>query len=97
MTQEEYFKQGLDGNAPLKLILCGHTEQEGDGKVGVVSVVYATNDRANAETRLNELMKLHPDRYYMVYSVPLDEDLTVLEHYPSVEITQDDLKSEDIS
>ncbi|MBR0173285.1 MAG: NUDIX domain-containing protein [Lachnospiraceae bacterium] len=89
----EYFDLGLNGSAPLKVILCGKTEYVGNEKVGVVSVVYATNDRAKAETRMNELMEAHPDRYYMVYSVPLDEDLTTLSHFPSIEITRDDLKS----
>ena len=91
MTNEEYIDLGLNGSAPLKVILCGKTEYVDNEKVGVVSVVYATNDRANAETRMNELMEAHPDRYYMVYSVPLDTDLEQLSHYPSIEISKDDL------
>lgn len=93
MTNKEYIDLGLNGSASLKVILCGKTEYVDNEKVGVVSVVYATNDRANAETRLNELMEAHPGHYYMVYSVPLDEDLTALSHYPSIEIRQEDLKS----
>ena len=92
MTQEEYIKQGLDDNAPLKLILCGNTEISGSEKVGVVSVVYATNDRARAEAQLRSLMEEHLERYYMVYGVPMDEDLTGLPHYPSIAITRDDLR-----
>ena len=29
--------------------------------------------------------------YYMVYSVPLNVDLTELSHYPSIAISKDDL------
>lgn len=54
MTNKEYADLGLNGSAPLKVILCGKTEYVDNEKVGVVSVVYATNDRANAETRMNE-------------------------------------------
>lgn len=38
-SYEEYIKQGLDGEAPLKVILCGNVEETGKDKVGVVSVV----------------------------------------------------------
>lgn len=46
---EEYVRQGLNGEAPLKLILCGNVEGTGENKTGVVSVVYATNSRNFAE------------------------------------------------
>ncbi len=91
MEYQDYVKQGLDGKAPLKLILCGSVEEENNGKVGVVSVCYATNNRKKAEEKLKELTMKNPSNYYMVYSVPLDTDLMSLEHYPSIEITMDDL------
>ena len=31
------------------------------------------------------------EHYYMVYSVPLNVDLTELSHYPSIAISKDDL------
>ena len=92
MTNKEYIDLGLNGSAPLKVILCGKTEYVDNEKVGVVSVVYATNDRARAEAQLRSLMEEHPERYYMVYGVPIDVDLTGLPHYPSIEITRDDLR-----
>ena len=88
---EEYVRQGLNGEAPLKLILCGNVEGTGENKTGVVSVVYATNSRSLAEQKLREFSDANPDNYYMVYSVPLDRDLTQLGHYPSIDITRDDL------
>jgi hypothetical protein len=60
--------------------------------VGVVSVVYATNDKDLAEQKMNELIAVNPNNYYMVYSVPLNVDLTELCHYPSIAISKDDLQ-----
>lgn len=85
-------KHNLNGESPLNLILCGNIQNSENGKVGVVSVVFATADKALAEKRLKELAKNHPNDYYMVYDVPLDTDLTTLMHYPSVAITKEDLQ-----
>ena len=92
MGYEEYINQGLNGDSALKLILCGNVECAENGKVGVVSVVYATNDRNLAEQKIHELIAANPNNYYMAYSAPLDVDLTELTHYPSIAITQEDLQ-----
>lgn len=94
MEYEEYIRLGLSGDAPLKLILCGSVQNARDSniKAGVVSVVFATNDRALAEEKIRELTAANPNSYYMVYSVPLDTDLTKLPHYPSIEIAKSDLQ-----
>ena len=93
MDYQEYIDLGLNGKEPLKLILRGHVENVKEDKVGVVSVVYVTNDKNLAEKKIQELNKTKdcPNTYYMVYSVPLDTDLTTLEHYPSIAIAKDDL------
>lgn len=93
MNYEEYVEQGLSGEGVLKLILCGNVEVTEGGKIGVVSVVYATNDREVARKKLEELVKTHSaENYYMVYSVPLDTDLTKLSHHPSIAIFKEDLE-----
>ena len=92
MEYEEYIKQGLNGEAPLKLILCGNIQCAENDKIGVVSVVYATNDKDLAEQKIHELTAANPNNYYMIYSVPLNVDLTKLSHYPSIAITKDDLQ-----
>lgn len=92
MEYKDYIKQGLNGNAPLKLILCGNIQGTENDKVGVVSVVYATNDKDLAEQKMNELIAVNPNNYYMIYSVPLNVDLTELSHYPSIAISKDDLQ-----
>lgn len=92
MNYEEYMELGLNGDAPLKVIMCGSVESVGSDKVGVVAVVYATFDKKLAEKRIQELIAEKPQNYYMVYSVPLDVDLTALAHYPSIEIANEDLR-----
>ena len=91
MDYESCVKQGLNGEAKLKLILCGGVEKEADKNIGVVSVVYATEDSAAARKKLAELSAQNPRNYYMGYSVPLDMDLTKLSHYPSIAIAPEDL------
>lgn len=92
MEYADYINQGLNGKEPLKLILCGNVQNVEADKVGVVSVVFATQDKVLAEQKIKELSSENPDSYYMVYSVPLDTDLTTLEHYPSIGITKRDLQ-----
>ncbi|MCU9534388.1 hypothetical protein [Streptococcus sp. CSL10205-OR2] len=91
MSHQDYIEQGLNGIAPLKLILCGEVDENETEKVGVVSVVFATKDKKRAKEKLEELSTSHPEKYYMVYSVPLDSDLTMLNHYPSIAISKTDL------
>ena len=92
MQQKDYIEMGLNGEAPLKVILRGSIEKVSGDNVGVVSLAYATMDKDIAKEKLCELVKNDKDSYYMVYSVPLDTDLTTLDHYPSVAITKADLE-----
>lgn len=93
MDYQDYVELGLNGEEPLKLILRGSVESNENSKVGVVAVVYATTDRNRAKQKMQELLnnKESSDEYYMVYSVPLDTDLTTLNHYPSIAISKEDL------
>ena len=58
-SYEEYIQQGLGGEAPLKVILCGNVEEAEKDKIGVVSVVYATEKKEWAEQKIRELTKAH--------------------------------------
>jgi hypothetical protein len=93
MEYDQYVELGLNGEAPLKLILCGNVENKNGFNVGVVAVVYVTTDKNLVEEKMKELInnKENSDKYYMVYSVPLNTDLTTFDHYPSIEITKEDL------
>lgn len=78
----------------LFLILCGSVEEskaEPHDNVGVVSVVYVSKDKEKIDSELEDLQKTHPDNFYMAYEVPMDTDLTTLEHYPGLEISKEDL------
>ena len=78
------------------LILSGSVEQSSNkdykDKVGVVSVVYASADESNVRQHLETLQKDNPEVFYMKYEVPMDVKLTELSHYPSIEITKEDLE-----
>lgn len=56
-------------------------------------MVFATMDKMQAKDKIDNLIFTSPNSndYYMVYSVPLDTDLTKLEHFPSIAITKSDL------
>ncbi len=77
------------------MILSGSVEKSSNenykDKVGVVSVVYVSEDEAKVKAQLNNLQKENPDVFYMQYEVPVDTKLTELLHYPSIEITKEDL------
>ena len=78
----------------IKMILCGSAEESSVNpgeNVGVVSVVYVTEDKEKIDVQLEKLQKSHPENFYMEYEVPMDTELTTLEHYPSIEISKDDL------
>ena len=95
MNYQDYVELGLKDDGNLKLILKGNVENNGQNKIGVVSVIYITNDVAKAKQKISELNASKKEEdYYIVYSYPLDKYLPDLGHYPSIEITQDDLSWE---
>ncbi|MCI8628823.1 MAG: hypothetical protein HFE57_04850 [Firmicutes bacterium] len=75
----------------LNLICKGSIENMKNEKVGVVSVVYVSYDANLSKQKLQEYIEKDTESIYMLYCVPLDTDLTTLEHYPSIAITKDDL------
>ncbi len=91
MDYTDLVQIGLDGSEPLKIILCGRVECNEKEKIGVVEVVYASMNVDNVRAKINELNSAKTHNYYMVYSVPFDTDLSQLSHYPSIQITKEDL------
>lgn len=90
--QTELISLGINGEYPLKVILKGETVIHNGSKIGVVSIVYATMNKEVAKSKLESYLELATDeQYYMVYSVPLDVELSELSHYPSIAITREDL------
>ena len=60
-------------------------------KVGVVSVMFVSENKELVVKKIEEFEAKYPERYFMVYSVPLDTNLEELNHYPSIAIFQSDL------
>ena len=79
----------------VRMILCGNVEDSRmnpSEKVGVVSVVYVSTEEEKIKNKLKELQDKNPENFYMEYVTPLDVDLISLEHYPSIEISKNDLQ-----
>ncbi|MBC6384219.1 hypothetical protein [Lactiplantibacillus plantarum] len=94
MKYEDYVELGLRDDGQMKMILKGDVLTEGHERYGVVSVVFVTRDVNRAKARLEALNEhKKKDDYYMVYSCPEDTDLELLSHFPSIEITKEDLES----
>ena len=78
----------------VRMILCGNVEDSRinpSEKIGVVSVVFVSTEEDKIKIKLKELQDKNPENFYMEYVTPLNVDLTSLEHYPSIEISKDDL------
>ncbi|MDF7682339.1 hypothetical protein PT287_02220 [Lactobacillus sp. ESL0679] len=68
-------------------------EQKENKPIGVVSVVYVTSDIQLAKQKFTQLNKHQSaDEFYMIYSCPVDTYLPDMGHYPSIEISQEDLQ-----
>lgn len=93
MTYQDYVEMALEENGQTKLILKGEVSIEQSEKIGVVSVVFITKNVQKAKLKLDELNSTkNEDDYYMLYSCPEDTDLAELSHYPSIQITKEDLE-----
>ena len=94
MSYEDLIKIGLNGSGPIKIIMEGSIKVTQGKKIGVVSVVFATTSIESAEKRFNQLISSldNARNYYMIYSLPLDTDLTNLTHYPSIAVSKDEFE-----
>lgn len=92
MTYNEMIELGLEDDGQIKIILKGSVESNNTNNVGIVAVVFVTADINLARdtiTKFNKYKKA--EDFYMVYSCPENVDLTTLNHFPSLEISMDDL------
>lgn len=88
----EMARQALETTSDLKIIMKGEVVEQGDEKMGVTSTIFVSTDKTKVEKIFNELCQQHPDKFYMIYAVDLDEELDKHEHYPSIAISAEDLK-----
>jgi len=95
MTDKKLVQEGLNGKDSLKMILSGYVEksknENDEEKTGVVSVMFVSENKELVSKKMEEFEAKYPERYFMVYSVPLDTELEKLNHYPSIAISASDL------
>ena len=95
MTDEKLVQVRLNGKDSLKMILSGYVEESGnensEEKIGVVSVMFVSENKELISKKMEEFEVKYPERYFMVYSVPLDTELEELDHYPSIALSASDL------
>lgn len=71
----------------IKVILHAFVE---NGEVGVVELLYASTDEQALQSKYQELIRTYPADYLAIYDLPLDTDLNILPHYPSVAIGKEE-------
>ena len=54
--------------------------------------IFVSTEEEKIRNKLKKLQDKNPEKFYMEYVTPLDVDLTSLEHYPSIEISKNDLQ-----
>lgn len=65
---------------------------EKDKTGAVVEVLYASADQDKVQAKYEELSAQYPENYLAIYDVPLDTDLNILDHYPSVFIGKEEFE-----
>ncbi|HEM4956146.1 phosphoribosylaminoimidazole carboxylase [Streptococcus suis] len=65
-----------------------------NGETGVVEVVFASENSQGISEKMAGLQQRHPDDYLAIYDLPLDTDLSKLEHYLSVAIGKEEFWDE---
>ena len=63
-----------------------------NGEIGVVEVVFDSENSQVISEKLAELQNQYPNDYLAIYDLPLDTDLSKLPHYPSVEIGKEEFE-----
>lgn len=75
MTDEKLVQLGLNDKDSLKMILSGYVENDksenGGEKVGVVSVMFVSENKELVIKKMEEFEAKYPERYFMVYSVSI--------------------------
>ena len=72
----------------IKIIVNAFVEE---GKeIAVVEVLFTSADHEKVKAKYQELKIQYPDNYLAIYDLPLDTDLNILPHYPSVAISKEE-------
>lgn len=74
----------------IQLIVNAFVEKDKTG--AAVEVVYASSDHEKVKAKYEELVAQHPENYLAIYDLPLDTNLSTLDHYPSVFIGKEEFE-----
>lgn len=74
----------------IQIIVNAFVEKDKTG--AVVEVLYASSDHEKVKAKYEELVALYPENYLVIYDLPLDTDLNILNHYPSVFIGKEEFE-----
>ena len=74
----------------IQIIVNAFVEKDKTG--AVVEVLYASSNHEKVRDKYEELITQYPENYLAIYDVPLDTDLDILDHYPSVWIGKDEFE-----
>lgn len=67
-----------------------HAFMKSNRETAVVEIVFASSDKTAVQAVYADYQDHFPDDYVAIYDVPLDTDLTKLDHYPSVAIGKEE-------
>lgn len=74
----------------IQIIVNAFVEKDKTG--AAVEVVYASADQNKVQAKYAELVAQYPENYLAIYDLPMDTDLSTLDHYPSVWIGKDEFE-----
>ncbi len=75
----------------IQIIVNAFVEKDKTG--AVVEVLYASSDHEKVRVKYEELVAQYSENYLVIYDVPLDTDLNILNHYPSVLIGKEEFEN----
>ena len=74
----------------IQIIVNAFVEKDKTG--AVVEVLFASADQNKVQAKYAELVAQYPETYLAIYDLPMDTDLSTLDHYPSVFIGKEEFE-----
>ncbi|WP_175880709.1 phosphoribosylaminoimidazole carboxylase [Streptococcus thalassemiae] len=74
----------------IQIIVNAFIEKDKTG--AVVEVLFASADQNKVQAKYAELVAQYPENYLAIYDLPMDTDLSTLDHYPSVFIGKEEFE-----
>ncbi len=74
----------------IQIIVNAFIEKDKTG--AVVEVLFASSDQDKVQAKYAELVAQYPENYLAIYDLPMDTDLSTLDHYPSVFIGKEEFE-----